>query len=173
MTAWPGDGSIQGRKIALLMAPGVDGELVLQVQEALLAKGAVPCLVGPRIGLVATADGGALTAEVSLENEAGFLFDALVLPDGKAGVEALAKEDHTMEFIKDQYRHCKALLVLGASKGLLDKAGVPTTLPDGRPDTGLIIAAAGSGRTAEVTQTFIAAAALHRHMKRETDPPRV
>ena len=61
-----------------------------QVQAALLAQGAVPRLVGPRIGPVATPEGDTLDADASLENEPGFLFDALVLPDGEEAVAALA-----------------------------------------------------------------------------------
>ncbi|MBH1957652.1 MAG: catalase [Burkholderiales bacterium] len=166
-----GDGSIRARKIALLVAPGVVGASMAQVQVALLAEGAVARLVAPCIGAVATAEGDTLQADASLENEPGFLFDALVLPDGEAAVEALAKDGHTMEFIKDQYRHGKTILALGASKALLDKAGVPTTLPDGAPDAGLIVAPLGSA--ANVAAAFIKGIALHRHPERETDPPRV
>ncbi|CAM3555828.1 catalase [Polaromonas hydrogenivorans] len=166
-----GDGSIKARKIALLVAPGVMGESMAQVQAALLAEGAVPRLVAPHIGSVATAEGKTLDADASLENEPGFLFDALVLPDGQAAVDALAKDGHTMEFIKDQYRHGKTILALGAASALLEKAGVPATLPDGKPDVGLIIAPSGSA--ADAAATFIKGIALHRHPARETDPPRV
>ncbi|MDB5870007.1 MAG: Catalase [Polaromonas sp.] len=171
LMARPGDGSIKARKVALLIAPGVMGESIAQVQAALLAAGAVGRLVAPRIGSVATVEGAMLDADASLENEPGFLFDALVLPDGQAAVEALARDGHTMEFIKDQYRHCKTILVLGASTALLEKAGVSTTLPDGTPDAGLIIAPSGSA--AGAAATFIKGIALHRHPKRETDPPQV
>lgn len=171
LMARPGDGSIKARKIALLVAPGVMGESMAQVQAALLAEGAVPRLVAPHIGSVATAEGKTLDADASLENEPGFLFDALVLPDGQAAVDALAKDGHTMEFIKDQYRHGKTILALGAASALLEKAGVPATLPDGKPDVGLIIASSGSA--ADAAATFIKGIALHRHPERETDPPRV
>ena len=171
LKARPGDGSIRARKVALLIAPGVIGESIARVHAALLSEGAVPRLVAHRIGPVTTAEGDALEADASLENEPGFLFDALVLPDGQAAVEALAKDGHTMEFIKDQFRHGKTILVLGASTALLDKAGVPTQLPDGKPDAGLIIAPSGSASGAEAM--FIKGIALHRHTERETDPPRV
>ena len=171
LLARPGDGTIKARKIALLIAPGVMGGSIAQLQAALLAEGAVPRLVASRIGPVTTAEGEMLEADASLENEPGFLFDAMVLPDGQAAVDALAMDGHTMEFIKDQYRHCKTMLVLGASTALLDMAGVPTTLPDGSPDAGLLIAP--SGDAAGAAATFIQGIALHRHTDRETDPPRV
>jgi len=170
LTARPGDGSIKARKIAILVAPGVEGGPIAALQSALVAEGAVPRLVGPTIGPVKTAGGEMLDADASMENEPGFLFDALVLPDGQAGVEALAMDGHTMEFIKDQYRHCKTILVLGAATALLEKAGVPTTLPDGKPDPGLIIA---SGSAADAASLFIEGIAMHRHVSRDTDPPRV
>ena len=171
LMARPGDGTIKARKIALLIAPGIMGESIAQVQAALLAEGAVPRLVAPRIGAVKTAGGEVLQADASLENEPGFLFDALVLPDGQAGIDALARDGHTMEFIKDQYRHCKTIMVLGASKTLLDKAGVSMTLPDGKPDAGLIVVPAGS--VGDAAATFIKAIGMHRHPLRETDPPMV
>ena len=169
LMARPGDGSIAARRIAILVAPGVKGESIAAIQAALAELGAVPRLVAPRIGGVKTVEGEMLDADASLENEPGFLFDALVLPDGDQAVQALAMDGHTMEFIKDQYRHCKPILVMGASSTLLDKAGIPKTLPDGKPDEGLVVAASG-GTTAASTK-FIAALARHRFPERETDPP--
>ncbi len=171
LMARPGDGSIKARKIAILVAPGVEGRSIAVLQAALVAQGAVPRLVGSFIGPVKTVEGETLDADASMENEPGFLFDALVLPDGQDGIASLAMDGHTMEFIKDQYRHCKTILALGSSMVLLDKAGIPLTLPDGRPDTGLIIAATSDASNAAAL--FIKGIALHRHPSRETDPPLV
>jgi catalase len=162
----------------VLVAPGVAGAAIDQVQAALAGAGAVPRLVGPHIGAMATAEGQALDADASLENEPGFLFDALVLPDGEEAVAALARDGHTMEFIKDQYRHCKTILALGASARLLEQAGIVATPGDtakgkkgGAADPGLIVQAAGD--TAVALDRFIQAMARHRHFERETDPPAV
>ncbi|MBU7573542.1 MAG: catalase [Hydrogenophaga sp.] len=165
LLARPGDGSIKGRKVAMLVADGVNGQSAVDVHAMLFAQGAVPRFVAPRIGPVKTADGVAIDADASLENEPGFLFDALVLPDGDEGVRTLSLDGHTMEFIKDQYRHCKAILVLPASATLLEAAGASATLPSGEADPGVV-----QGGDVE---TFIAAVARHRHPERETDPPRV
>src|SRR5690606_12623912 len=69
--ARPGDGSIQGRKIAILVANGVEGKSAVALHEALLVQGAVPRFVAPRIGPVKTADQVAINADASLENEPG------------------------------------------------------------------------------------------------------
>ena len=171
LMARPGDGSIRTRKVALLVADGVDGAALAAVQAALFQAGAIGRLVGPRIGPFTTASGETMQADASMENEPGFLFDGLVLPDGEAGVELLATDGHTAEFIKDQYRHCKTILALGASRGLLADARVSASLPDGMPDAGVLLA--GSGQAAGAIEAFIEALGMHRHPQRETDPPRV
>jgi catalase len=167
LTARPGDGSLKGRKVAILVAPGMEGESIAQLQAALLAQGAVGKLVGPRIGPLKTKSGKTMDADCSMENEPGFLFDALALPDGEDAVAALARDGHTMEFVKDQFRHCKAILALGASRSLLEQAGIPL---DGA-DSGLVLSQAkGAGAAIEA---FIVAVAKHRHFERESDPPPV
>jgi catalase len=171
LTARPGDGGIRSRKIALLVADGVDGASLASLQAALLDAGAVPRMVAARLGTVTSADGLKLEPDATMENSPGFLFDALVLPDGQTAAEALAAVGHTMDFIKDQYRHCKTILALGASQALLGEAGIPLTLPDGAADPGLILA--DSADIAGATVDFIAAVGMHRHTARDSDPPRV
>ena len=171
LLARPGDGSIRTRQIAIVVADGVDGAAVTALQAGLLEEGAVPRLVGPRIGPVRTTDGGVLDADASLENEPAFLFDAMVLPDGAAAVDLLAANGRTLEGIKDQYRHCKTLLALGESRRLVAAAGLPTELPDGSPDPGLLLMDGGDVDAA--LAAFVEAVAMHRHWDRETDPPRV
>ena len=68
------------------------------------------------------------------------LYDALVLPDGDDAVAALRADGRALEFIKDQYRHCKPILALGGGAELLRACGIDTSLPDGQPDPGLIVA---------------------------------
>jgi catalase len=171
LMARPGDGSIRARKIAVLVADGVDGAVIQAVVRTLVDEGAVPRLVAPHVGAISTAEGESLDADASLENEPGFLFDAIVLPEGDKAVATLAADGRTMEFVKDQYRHCKALLVFGASQALLDAAGIDAKLPDGSDDPGLVLAA--GQKTATALTAFVKAVSQHRHPQRETDPPRV
>ena len=96
------------------------------------------------------------------------MFDAVVVPDGDA-VRLLAQTGHAVEFVKDQYRHCKTILALGDGAALLEAAGIPDELPAGGKDPGVLkFADAAKG-----VQPFIDAVARHRHWDRQTDPPRV
>ena len=166
----PGNGSLAGRKVAIVIAPGVEEAFVTHAQAALVERGVVARLVGPHIGLVPTAAGDTLDADASMENEPGFLFDALVLADGDEAVVALSQDGHTMEFIKDQFRHCKTILAIGGARRLLTLAGLPVTMDKSQQQggTGLILADAGD---TTAIGAFIEAMGKHRHFGREMDPP--
>ena len=171
LTALPGDGGIRSRKVAILVADGINGASVSAVQLALSAAGAVACIIAPRLGPVKTTDGEQLEASATLENSPPVLFDALVLPDGPDGVTLLAEFGQTQEVVTNQYRHGKTILAIGASKALLDRAGIAPSLPSGRTDPGILLTSVDL--VDEGTAGFIAAVGQHRHPARETDPPRI
>lgn len=167
MTARPGNGSVQARKVALMVAPGVAMAPLVALQQALLAAGAVGRFVGPRVGPIAGDDGQTVEAEASFENEPGFLYDGVVVPDGASGVVALLGDGHAQAFVRDTFRHCKPLLVLGAGEQLLDRAGVPRTATD----PAFIVAADPVADATATTEAFITALGSPRPFERETDPP--
>jgi catalase len=168
LMALPGDGGIRTRKIAILAADGVMGSSIAAAQAALMAAGAVPKIIAPRLGTISTSDDAPCEAVGTLENSPAVLFDAVILPDGESGVALLAQQGQTLEFLVNQYRHCKTILAIGASQALLGMAGISATLPSGGEDPGVLI---GNGE--DDIQRFIEAVGKHRHPQRETDPPKV
>ncbi|MCC8363368.1 catalase [Lysobacter sp. A6] len=168
MLARPGDPGVRTRRFAILVADGVDGATVEAVQGALLDAGAVPRLMGVRIGVCATAEGGELDADASLENEPGVLFDGIIVPGGDGNMAALRQDARVLDYLKEQYRHCKALLVFGDGDAMLEAAGIDATLPDGSADPGIVF-----GDDARRAIASYIAVAGRRHWARETDPPRV
>jgi catalase len=167
----PGDGSIRTRRIAIMVADGVDGAAAQALHAGLAAKGAVPRYVGVRLGTVSTEDGDTLEAEGSLETMPSVLFDALIIPGGKEAITTLGNVGHAAEFIKDQYRHCKPILALGAGVDLVEHAGVPVKLPSGEPDPGMLVGRHASAASA--LPDFVKALSQHRHFERAMDPPEV
>jgi catalase len=169
--ALPGDGSIRTRRIAILVADGVDGEAAQALHAGLVAQGAVPRYVGARLGAVKTESGGTIEVDGTLETMPSVLFDAVAVPGGKAAVRILGTIGQAPEFIKDQYRHAKAILALGAGCDLIENAGVPAVLPSGEPDPGMLMGRQVSA--AKLLPDFIRAISRHRHFERQTDPPAV
>jgi catalase len=165
LTALPGDGGVRTRRVAILLANGVHAPSILAVQAALRAAGAQVHLIAPRLGPVQPSSGKPLEATGTLENAPPVLFDGLVLPDGAEGVQALDAHIEVMDFISNQYRHGKTLLVLGASKTLLERAAVSPTLQGNIPDPGIVLAS--TAQTEQAAQAFITALGRHRHPERE------
>jgi catalase len=104
-----------------------------------------------------------LEVDATLETTPSVLFDAVVVPDGTAGAKGLAEDGHTLEFLRDQYRHCKTILAFGDGGDLLERAGI--ALGD---DSGVLHR---TGKEDAAVKAFIAAIAKHRHFRRDTDPP--
>ncbi|HEY4214823.1 MAG TPA: catalase [Steroidobacteraceae bacterium] len=168
--ARPGDGTIRTRRIAILVGEGVDGESVRSLHARLIDLGAVPRLVAARLGTISADGDETLQVEVSIEAAPSVLWDALAIPGGARATDSWTRDGLVMEFVKDQYRHCKPILAWGTGEGVLEAAEIPTELADGVVDPGII-------RTAEHTdagvEAFVAALAKHRHFGRQSDPPAV
>jgi catalase len=167
--ARPGNGSIATRRIAILVADGVDGEAAQTLYEGLASAGAVPRYVGIRLGQITTASGQTLDVDATLETTPSVLFDAVAVLGGAEALALLGNVGHTLEFIKDQYRHAKPILAVGEGAELVEKAGASPTLHSGEPDPGVLVFAPGAARQA--LPAFTKAIARHRHHERETDPP--
>jgi catalase len=120
------------RKVAILAADGVDGEAVAAMQRALLAAGAVPKIVAPRGGSLKPEGGGTLPVDFSLLTVGSVLF------------------------VREAYKHCKAIAASGTGVALVEAAGVDTKDVLTRRDADGQLAAA-----------FVKAIARHRDWSRE------
>ncbi|HWI14433.1 MAG TPA: catalase, partial [Burkholderiales bacterium] len=169
LLARPGKTGVTTRRIAILVADGVDGESARIVHEELMAQGAVPRFVGIHLGEAQSTTGDPVPVEITLETAPAVVFDAMVVPDGEAATRVLAQTGQAMEFLKDQYRHCKPILVMGTAAQLLDKGGLPATLPNGEADSALLRFDGADPK--EALRAFAQAVAGHRNFARETDPP--
>ena len=173
--ARPGSAHAKGRKIAILVVEGTAGAALRKAQQALAEAGAVPRFVGARLGRVAVAGDEAIEIETTMEAAPSVLWDAVVVPADAAALAAMARDMDAKDFIKEQHRHCKAMLMLGeGGSAVLAVAGLPIDLQDGRPDPGLVMAGDSSRSDtpgSDGIDAFIAAVARHRHPEREFAAP--
>jgi catalase len=170
--ARPGATGIRTRRVALLVAPGVDGTQVRALYASLLDDGAVPRLVSERIGPLVAGSGASLDVEISLETGPSVLWDGVIVPDSASAQTEWHCNVVAQEFVKLQYRHNKPLLALGSGGELLRAAKIPRKLPRGGiADPGVI--AVESADAVEALARFKTVLAQHRVYARETDPPRV
>ena len=161
----------RSRRVAILVADGVDAKALRQLAAKLTASGAVPRVVGSTLGGVdARNGGGRVEVDAGIDASPSVLFDAVVIPDGSEAAGRMSEDGRMLEFLKDQHRHCKPMLVLGSGAELLDKAGIPHRLPTDEHDPGLLL---GGDEEGTLADAFLSLLALHRQFDRESDPPRV
>ncbi len=159
--AFPGDGSVAGRRIALLVADGADATALQAVYDALVSAGASPRYLGASLGKVKGAGGSSIEIEATLETMPSPMWDAVVID---ASVDGMAKVEAAVEFLKEQFRHCKTILVASAAPALLAAAGI-----DGANDSGFIDAGVQGLSTEAAAGALIKALAQHKHYEREKD----
>jgi catalase len=165
LTARPGDGSIVSRKIAMLVANGIDAESVRIAQQVLAGYGAVTRLVGIRLGAVRATDGTSLDVDLTMENTPSAAFDGIILPAGDDAVTELMRDPHTGDYVRDQWRHAKTILAPAAASGILAAFGIALT-DAGEPAADGLVRTSG-GISVEAVETFATELAEHRHFSRE------
>ena len=171
LTTRPGDGRIATRRVAILVADGVNPAGVTDASARLREEAAVPRVLAPRLGKVSTSNGEFLEADGTVAAMPSVLFDAVIVAGGAEAVQLLVADGRVLEFLKDQYRHCKPMLMQGEAAVLLKAIGIPDELVTGEADPGLIVAKPGG--EAGGLEAFVQALSGHRILERETDPPLV
>jgi len=153
--------TIKTRRVAVLAADGFDEDDLNKALEALTSQGAQAKIVAPRLGYIRSRQGNDLKVHFSLLTASSVLFDAVYLPGGEKSISTLTKEPAAIEFIREAYRHCKAIGVSQQAVELLKSANLTNT--DG--DEGIVIGSpAADGK---LFTNFIAAVARHRNWTRE------
>lgn len=162
--------SLRGRRVALLVTEGTDDTGLAALHRTLLAAGVVARHVSARLGTLTLASGATLEVEATVEAMPSVLWDGMVLVADGPGRARLANDALLQDFLCEQYRHCKPILLIGDAAPVLAGLGIAVALPDGSDDPGLLLADRGDDALA---RRYLAALARHRHLERESDPPAV
>ena len=162
-------GGIKTRKVAILVADGVETATIRRLQQDLLQAGAICKLVAPHLGTVSTASGRQIAVDHTLTNMPSVMFDAVVIAGGAASTATLGSMGEAVHFVLEAYKHGKPICALNEGVQLLStlgfQAGKSAELVD-EPTAGVIVADARKTPEGKVSEHFIAAMALHRHWDR-------
>jgi catalase len=151
--------------VAVLVADGFDATGVAALSKALVGEGAAAVLVGPHVGPVLGDDGKAYSPPFSILTTSSVLFDAVAVADGAHAAD-WTREGDAVEFVKDAYKHCKAVAASGDGIRLLEAAGISVRGPDGDHPADAATAV-GDRLTRQVIGRFLTAMADHRLWSRE------
>jgi catalase len=156
-------GNVKGRKAAILAADGIDGASIAAVRAALTNAGALAEVIAPRLGPIRSASGDDLPADHTFLTMASVMYDAVFVPAGSAGVEALRANGDAIHFVAEAYKHCKPIGAVAEGVALLEAAGIRGEAAD--PTEGVVTA----GQPADAAATarrFVESLGEHRFFMR-------
>ncbi|MGF6526699.1 catalase HPII [Variovorax sp. PvP013] len=163
-----GEGSVKTRKVAILVADGVDSASLKPIREALENAGLTCKVVGPRMGTVSSASKRQIEIDATFSAMPSIMFDAVLVPAGKEGIAALAQNGEAVHYVMEAFKHCKAICTVGEGAQLLDVL----RLAEGVKPAGVVVAPTpvtnlGDATAAlQIASDFVAAIAKHRHWDR-------
>ena len=162
-------GTVKTRKIAVLVADGVDAPALRRLVLDMNAAGAVCKLVASQLGNVVTLGGKQLAVDHTFATMPSIMFDAVLIPGGADCASALCRLGEAVHFVLEAYKHCKTICALNEGHQLLITLGF--NMEKNRelintPTPGVLLADARKAMDGQVSQDFMAAVALHRHWDR-------
>jgi catalase len=149
-----GEGSIETRKVAFLVADGVSKSSVNAMKAALEKEGAKAVLISTKVGKMKYKEGGEEDIQFTYMTEASVCYDAFYTPSGDS-VNVLLEEPDYFQFINEGYRHCKAIAFDKEAEKLVSHTYI-------KDDEGIIKAS-----KTDLTSSFIKAMKGHRIWERE------
>ncbi|MBO0848197.1 MAG: DJ-1/PfpI family protein, partial [Pseudonocardia sp.] len=167
--------SIRSRKVAVLVADGVESGPVTELTDALREDGAIPELLAGTDGAVQSSDGQELPVDRALNTMASVLYDAVVVAGGTRAASTLSGDGYAMHFISEAVKHAKVVAGIGEGTELVQRAAAGTittsTEEDGWSlDHGVLTApSAGNGLPDGFVRSFSELLAGHRVWERSTD----
>ena len=168
MAARPG-ADVKTRKVAILVADGVDLLSFKRLQQELQDAGVQCRIIAPQLGPVTTSSGKQLAADHTFTNMPSVMFDAVLIPGGAGSATTLAQLGNAVHFVLEAYKHCKSLCALNEGVQLLGTLGFALEAQGGalmQPTPGVLMADSRKAEEGQISQAFIAAIASHRHWDR-------
>ncbi|GLW12947.1 catalase [Microtetraspora sp. NBRC 13810] len=156
--------SVATRKVAILVADGVDAACVASLRETLAGVGAIPEVLAAWDGKVEGAGGETVPVDRAMSTMASVLYDAVVVPDGAASTRSLAGDGLAVHFVAEAYKHGKAIGLLGSGADLLRASRLEAM--DG---AGVVLQEGRGAADQAFLDAFVTALAQHRVWSRPTD----
>jgi catalase len=148
--------SIVGRQVAVLAADGVDASGLQAIKAELVKGGATVRIVSTRLGDLQASGGGMVKVDDMFLTTPSVVFDAVLVAGGAASAAALKGSGDAVLFVREAFKHAKAIAALGEGIEVLATAGIANAGP------GVATGDAGG----PLAGRFIADIAAHRHWSR-------
>lgn len=156
---------VVGRCIAVLVANGFEWARLNAMRDELVARGATVKIISSRLGEVKCSQGRSVQIDMSLATVGSVMFDAVYVPGGHRSVEALCRDANAVLFVKEAYKHGKAVAASNEGGMLITRAARSSVMSDVFKGPGVITAGPNTP-TNDFVKAFIDAVATHRFSER-------
>jgi catalase len=162
--------TVKGRKVAILVADGVDSSQLMAVKQALSTMEVEAEIVSKFGGTISSKDGQEIKVNHTFLTSASVLFDAIYVPGGTQSIDTLKMDEEVLNFINEAFRHYKPISASGEGTELLMQSGlkgVDLSQSNGKvnAESGLVTSRAASDMEA-FSKSFLDAIKEHRHWMR-------
>ncbi len=168
--------TIKTRKIAVIIADGFDDN-DLMVGQALMKEGAQVKIISTHGGMIKSASGKEIEAQMTFLTAASVMFDAVYVPGGQQSITVLKNEAQAIHFVEEAFKHYKPIAAAGEGVDLLAMANLKGVAlaneksPNGfSSEMGVITYRHDTNRNGSgmntLAQEFVKAIAAHRHWMR-------
>ncbi|CAN5646085.1 catalase [soil metagenome] len=158
--------SIQSRKVAILVAGGVDDNDVTEMKASLINAGAVPEIIAKSLGTVTGEHGGVIVVDKSAPTVDSIMYDAVYVPGGAGGTKALMESPKVRYFLAEAYAHYKTVAANGEGVEVLRRAHIPVASGNGVISDLGVVTSDGQAKGGAFLDSFIDAIAQHRFWDR-------
>ena len=110
------------RRVAVLVGDGVEASSLEVALAPVRAAGAVVEVLAPHGGAVTTDTGGSLPVDRAIVTMSSVLYDAVLVADGAASVEALLEDGEAVHYVAEAFRHGKPVGAFGDAMAFLAAA---------------------------------------------------
>ncbi len=161
----------KGRRVAILVAAGVDGAQVTAMKTALSEAGVHAEVVAKHLGTV-VGGGQEVAVDKTIAATGSVMYDAVYIPGGQQGIEALKMDGNAVHFVTEAFKHCKPLAAIGEAVDLVMPAVTAGARNGATPDSGQLGAqgvfiSRQSSDVSALARQFIQGIAQHRFFNRE------
>ncbi len=149
---------IHGRCIAVLIGPGFQEADLRAARKALEAEKAKVEVISVNLLPVRTTEGKSVEPDKTFLTAASVTYDGVLIPGGRASIDALLANPDALNFVKEAFQHFKPIGAGKEAVELLGSSDVPADAP------GIVVA-----RNAEsFAKDFVKAVKKHRFFERAT-----
>lgn len=161
-------GTAKGRKVAVLVEDGFDGNHLKLLKQALEKEGATIEVISKIHGMRKGAESETIKTDKTYITTGSIMYDAVYIPGGRVSLEKMLNMGDTIQFIKEAYKHCKPIAASGEGVDLLDMCKLPgvDTAKDLIVSRG-VVCARNNHDHKKFTELFLQVIAQHRFWERE------